>query len=232
MTAVSSTTSTTSTTSATATGSANALSGTKDEFLKLFMAQLQNQNPLDPQNGADMVAQLAQFSSVEQATETNQHLADLASAQAATSSASLSNLVGRTCDASADRISLDAKGAIPPLQLTADGPMTGASVVITDKDGKQVRKLTVPDGASAATLQWDGKTDAGAAAPSGDYTISVDSGKSTAAITSQWHSRVDGIELTSGGARVRMGGVLVAPADVRTIGMETSSTTTTTTTNP
>lgn len=223
-TAISSTTAPTAANSTAGSASSNALNGTKDEFLKLFMAQLQNQNPLEPQDGAQMVSQLAQFSSVEQATETNQHLADLASAQAATSSASLSNLVGRTCDASADAITLDTKGAVPPLQLTADAPITGGSVIITDASGKQIRKLTIPDGATTATLQWDGKTDAGATAPSGDYTITVDPGKSTANITSQWHGRVDGVELTSGGARVRMGGVLVKPSDVRTIGMEAAST--------
>lgn len=220
-TAVSSTTSATTTAG---TSSSNALNGTKDEFLKLFMAQLQNQNPLEPQDGAQMVSQLAQFSSVEQATQTNQHLADLASAQAATSSASLSNLVGRNCDAAADSITLDTKGAIPPLQLAADAPMTGGSVIITDASGKQVRKLAIPDGATTATLQWDGKTDAGTTAASGDYTISVDPGKSSATVTSQWHGRVDGIELTASGTRVRMGGVLVTPADVRTIGLEAGST--------
>ena len=53
--------------SSTTASPANQLTGNKDEFLKLFMAQLQHQDPLDPKNGADMVAQLAQFSSVEQA---------------------------------------------------------------------------------------------------------------------------------------------------------------------
>lgn len=38
----------------------------KDAFLKLMMVQLQNQNPLDPTNNAEYMAQMAQFSSVEQ----------------------------------------------------------------------------------------------------------------------------------------------------------------------
>jgi flagellar basal-body rod modification protein FlgD len=38
----------------------------KDAFLKLMMVQLQNQNPLDPTDNAEYMAQMAQFSSVEQ----------------------------------------------------------------------------------------------------------------------------------------------------------------------
>lgn len=224
---ISATSSTTATgASAAATASSGALTGSKDEFLKLFMAQLQNQDPLSPQNGADMVAQLAQFSSVEQQTQTNQQLADLATAQAAQSSASLSNLVGRVCRASADDITINGKGSPPPLSVTSDTPTVGASITITDANGKQVRKLSIPDGSTSTTLTWDGNTDAGTAAPAGDYKITVDSGKSNATIAAQWQGRVEGIEMTSSGARLRMGDVLFAPADVRMIGLETASTST------
>ncbi|HET9620674.1 MAG TPA: flagellar hook capping FlgD N-terminal domain-containing protein [Kofleriaceae bacterium] len=223
---VSATSSTAAATGATATGTtgSNALTGSKDEFLKLFMAQLQNQDPLNPQNGADMVAQLAQFSSVEQQTQTNQQLADLASAQAAQSSASLSNLVGRTCNAAVGDVTIDRKGAPPPIQIASDTPTVGASITITDASGKAVRKIAIPDGTTATTLAWDGNTDAGTAAPAGDYKVSIDAGKNTATVSAQWQGRVDGIELTAAGARLRMGDVLIAPADVRMIGLDSTST--------
>jgi flagellar basal-body rod modification protein FlgD len=198
------------------------LAGSKDEFLQLFMAQLEHQDPLNPQDGASMVAQLAQFSTVEQAQQTNQHLADLAAAQASTSSAGMASLVGRTCNAGAADFQLDRGGAPPPLSLTATGAMNGASVVITDDSGKEVRRLPVPAGTSSALIAWDGNTADGVPAAPGSYHITVDPGSTGAAtINSQWHGRVDAVELTSNGPRLRMGGVLIAPSDVQTIGQST-----------
>jgi len=52
------------------TSTSDTLSGTnlvnEQTFLQLLVAQLQNQDPLNPQDGAQFVAQLAQFSSLEQ----------------------------------------------------------------------------------------------------------------------------------------------------------------------
>jgi flagellar basal-body rod modification protein FlgD len=208
----------------TAPASTPGLAGSKDEFLKLFMAQLEHQDPLDPKNGADMVAQLAQFSSVEQAQQTNQHLIELAAAHAASSSASLSSLVGRDCNAAAAEFQLDRSGAAPAIQLTATGAMKGATVVISDDSGKELRRIAVPSGVSSAEIAWDGRTSSGVPAVPGRYRITVEPGTTSGTITSQWHGRVDAVELTPEGPRLRMGGILLAPGDIRTIGLTSDQT--------
>lgn len=214
----------TSTTTATdAAPAGGPMRGTKDEFLKLFMAQLQHQDPLDPKSGADMVAQLAQFSAVEQAQQTNAQLAELGAAQASNASASLSNLVGRACGGVAGDFAIDRPGATPPpLEITATGPMKGASVEIVDANGKTVRTIPIADGRSSTTVAWDGKDAYGRPLPAGNYRISVAGGATPGEIESRWRGTIDAVELTTGGPRLRMGGVLLAPSDIRTIGQGTT----------
>lgn len=205
----------------TASGPSTKLKGTQEEFLRLFMAQLQHQDPFAPTSGADMVAQLAQLSAVEQAKTTNDQLASLAAAQESSANASLSNLVGRDCNAALGGFQIDKEGGTPPpIDLVAAGPTKGASMVITDADGKELRRIAIPDGVKATTVAWDGRDASGQPLRPGTYKISIDAGSSPA-ITASWHGKVDAVELTAGGPRLRMGDLLLAPGDIRTIGVST-----------
>lgn len=197
------------------------LKGTKDEFLRLFMAQLQHQDPFAPTSGADMVAQLAQLSAVEQQKSTNEQLAELAAAQESAANASLSNLVGRTCNAALGDFQIDKAGATPPpIDITAAGPTKGASLVITDADGKEIKRVPIPDGTTSTTMSWDGLDASGQPVKPGTYNISIDGGPSPE-ITASWHGKIDAVELTADGPRLRMGDLLLAPGDIRTIGVST-----------
>lgn len=195
------------------------LEGSKDEFLKLFMAQLQHQDPFAPTSGADMVAQLAQLSSVEQSKQMSDQLAELAAAQNASANASLSSLVGRDCNASAGAFEIsDTGGQPPPIDLSTTSPTKGAAIVIKNSEGKEIQRIPVADGTKNVTVAWDGKDAKGVPVPPGSYSISVDAGQSASTITPTWHGRVDAVELTTNGPRLRMGNLLVAPGDIRTIG--------------
>ncbi len=206
--------------------SGGALKGTQDEFLKLFMAQLQYQDPFAPTSNAEMVGQLAQLSGVEQAKQTNVQLADLASAQAAVANANLASLVGRDCNATVGNFSVDSTGgAPPPMSVTSANGTKGASMIVTDANGKEVRRIPIPDGTTSASLAWDGKDANGAPVAKGSYSMTVDKGASTSDITASWMGRVDAVELTANGPRLRIGGVLLAPGDIHTIGAESIETT-------
>ncbi len=195
------------------------LAGTQSEFLQLFMAQLQNQDPLNPQSGTDMVAQLAQFSSVEAETQTNTQLAALTAAQSSTASAGLSNLVGRTCDATAGDFQIgQTGGAPPPLDVTSASGMKGASVSITNAAGKVVRTIPIPNGSTSTVINWDGKDASGNTLPAGSYNLAVNSGTSTAAINANWHGTVSAVQLASSGSLLQMGDLLVSPGAISTIG--------------
>lgn len=198
------------------------LSGNKDEFLKLFMAQLQHQDPLSPKNGSDMVAQLAQFSSVEQQTETNAQLSALAASQSATANASLSSLVGRNCTASLGTVTVDDPMTVPPIETSSTGPINGASIVIKDANGTELRRLPIPAG--GGPVQWDGRDASGNLVKQGSYAMSVDSGTTTTAITANWQHSIDSVQLGATGATLKMGGIEISPGSVTSIGATTSTT--------
>jgi flagellar basal-body rod modification protein FlgD len=195
------------------------MTGSKDEFLKLFMAQLQHQDPFAPTSGADMVAQLATLSGVEQSKQINDQLAEMAAAQNASANASLSSLVGRECNATAGAFTIsDTGGAPPPIDISSASPMKGASLVIKNAAGEEIRRIPIADGSKTASLAWDGKDASGVPVAPGNYEISVDAGQSASTINPQWHGSVDAVELTETGPRLRMGSLLLAPGDIRTIG--------------
>ena len=79
----------------------------KDEFLKLFTSQLRYQDPLNPVQGAEFTAQLAQFSSLEQLFNMNKKVDDLLAYQSSLNNSMAINLMGRnvtTQDGSAGKV--------------------------------------------------------------------------------------------------------------------------------
>ncbi len=67
----------------------------KDDFLKILMTQLQNQDPLNPMQDKDFIAQMATFTSLEQMTNMNKSITSLVSAQEQNQLISYSQFIGK-----------------------------------------------------------------------------------------------------------------------------------------
>lgn len=91
----------------------------KDAFLKLLVAQLKYQDPLNPTEGAEFMAQTAQFTMVEKLQELSDQNAELLSSQRTLAG---SSLIGRTITYPGPD-GFDASGVVDGVRLTADGPV-------------------------------------------------------------------------------------------------------------
>jgi flagellar basal-body rod modification protein FlgD len=144
----------------------------RDDFLKIFLAQLAHQDPLNPMEGTEFTAQLAQFSSLEQLFNVNENLEVINGAQNDVSRFEALNLVGKEVMAEGNELwleeGLNAKGAFS-LEEEAN-----CSVLIRDGSGHLIRKISLGTmGAGQQSFEWDGRSDTGELKGSGVYEFEV-----------------------------------------------------------
>lgn len=175
----------------------------KDQFLKLLLAQLANQDPTQPTDNQAFVAQLAQFSSLEQAQTTNSTLESLLMAAASSNSANAANFIGRDVTYTSDQVAIPA-GSGGTIQASLASSAATVKATITDAKGRTIRTLTLNNvSAGDVSIPWDGRSDGGTQQPAGSYTVKLeatDAGKSAISITQQGTSRVTGVAYGAGGA--------------------------------
>ena len=145
----------------------------KDEFLKLFIAQIQYQDPLNPLDSAEFTAQLAQFSSVEQLYGMNSKLGNIEETMN-NQSEQLDNLgyIGKTVKANDNTMRVD-DGTVQSGSYTIDdsGYVT---IDVYDSDGLIVRTFYKGwEDKGEHDVNWDGRDDTGTLAGDGTYTFEI-----------------------------------------------------------
>ncbi|MEO8905653.1 MAG: flagellar hook capping FlgD N-terminal domain-containing protein [Polyangiaceae bacterium] len=146
----------------------------EQDFLKLLVAQLKNQDPLAPQDNSQFVAQLAQFSSLQAAMGTNTRLDTIASQNQGTANSDAVNLVGKKATVKGSLLTSPGSGQAVPVNFTLSANSATTNVSIQDSTGKVVR--TIPIGAHNAGLvktSWNGRDDNGNVMPAGTYAVSI-----------------------------------------------------------
>lgn len=145
----------------------------KDDFLKLFVTQLQNQDPLNPKDGTEMASQLAQFNSVEQMINFNKGLERVEAAQKSSNSTNFVNYIGRDVSVKGGRINLTEAG-IGNVSFNSPKDVVSATLEIRDAGGTIVKTKElgqVPQGDHQ--LGWDGISDKGEQLPYGKYSFNI-----------------------------------------------------------
>ena len=156
---------------ASATGGAQtSLTNNYNDFLKLLMTQLQNQDPTSPMDTNQFTSQLVQYSSVEQQIATNTSLTQLIQLTQGGEVLQSSSLVGKPVSVTSDHIALqDGKGAVG-FDTTSAEPV---SIGIYSDSGAKLREAAVSSTPGHNTWSWDGKDDQGNAVPDGAYRVVV-----------------------------------------------------------
>jgi len=182
---------------------------------------MQNQDPLDPITNEDFLAQLAQFSSLEQLTDINAGTQTGLLLQQSVTNSLAPSLIGK--DVLIDASAVEIAGGAPVnfhVQLDGEGIVKAE---ITDEEGNLVRTLEiageegVPLAEGSHDFTWDGLDEQGEPVPDGNYTIAVsaaDGGGNAVPVTSWLRGRVEGVRFAGGGAWVIIGRMEFTLADI------------------
>ncbi|GAB4475889.1 MAG: flagellar hook assembly protein FlgD [Burkholderiaceae bacterium] len=157
----------------TATGAKNAAKELNDRFLKLLVAQMNNQDPLNPLDNAQVTSQMAQINTVTGINNLSETVAQMVAQFAQLQSLQAAQLTGRSVMVAGNGLALGADGeARAGFELPA--PADDVKVEVRDANGVLVREIAL--GAAKEGVQrfaWDGTTDSGARAAAGTYTFAV-----------------------------------------------------------
>jgi len=170
-------------------GSSSASSTTTTEdiqnrFLTLLVAQLENQDPLNPLDNTEITSQLAQMSTVEGIEQLNTQLTSLVDSLAQTQAVQASSLIGNTVLVPGTGLALSDGEAYGGVNLANAADQVTVSIL--DSAGKVVQTQTL--GASSAgnvLFSWDGSTSSGETAADGSYTFAVNASNGASSVTAE-----------------------------------------------
>ena len=200
-----------------ATGSS---SDSEQRFLKLLVTQLNNQDPLNPLDNAQLTSQLAQMSTVSGIEKLNSAFQSLLAQSGSSQVLQSAALIGRTVLVPGNELAIK-QGVNMPFAVEMPGAADSVKVAITNAAGATVRSYdlgALPQGVK--TLSWDGVGDTGAPVAKGVYTINVlaASGDTKVAASALTYGNVVSVAQGANGVALDLGaGRKASLGDVRLI---------------
>lgn len=188
----------------------------QDDFLKLLVTQLKHQDPLNPTNNTEFVAQLAQFSQLEQSIKQAQLLQRNLDAQQASFQFALAPLVGRRIGVDMPLVEQGNGPAMIRYALEKDAARVRIDIV--DQQGQVLRSMEYANRSSGLNaVEWDGRNRNGEPVPAGVYRYllsAVDVHGDPVTARSRAELTVSGIRMENGAAKLAVGNLSVDPSEV------------------
>jgi flagellar basal-body rod modification protein FlgD len=193
----------------------------QDQFLNLLVAQLKNQDPLKPVDNEQFIAELAQFSQLEQTKQMTTSFQKFIDTQTAANNQALVSLIGANVAAAGSTVALT-PGTSAPLTYQLAGDATSVLVKISNAAGVPVRTLTMgSQAAGVQTVLWDGRDDLRNPLAQGQYSFAVSaSAKDNVAVsaTTMQTGTVTGVNYQDGAPKLLLNtGQTIAPAQIMEI---------------
>jgi len=192
----------------------------QDEFLKMMLAQLKNQDPLKPLEPAQFLGQLAQFSTVTGIQGMQSSLTALNTTLGSSSLMEGASLVGRDVLSVGNTTRLPAAGSVAAAVVAP----SGASLVVVnvrDVSGALVRQFEVPADDGVVDLVWDGNANNGQRAAAGIYSMEAVAriGSAGQSVETMMQNRVNSVTVdpSSGALTLNTSGGAVPLSGVRRV---------------
>ena len=175
----------------------------------MLVEQLKHQNPLDPMKDMDFIAQLAQFSALEQLQNLNDEYTTSQQIQLSINNMLAADFIGKEVTANVDKIWYK-DGKSSQISFNLD---EGANVAvrIIDNSGTIVRTMNleaVPAGEHV--VKWDGKDNRGIEMGNGDYSFQIFAtsvaDRHSLIISPVVMDKITGVKFSDGSARFLLGG--------------------------
>jgi flagellar basal-body rod modification protein FlgD len=189
----------------------------REDFLRMLIAQLENQDPLNPQDAAEFSAQLAQFSSLEQLIGMRASVEDLAAAQGSSTALAAAGLIGRHVLAETTDFEIPASGDAPAMYIEVPEGAEVRGVDVVDRNGRVVARAESASGFGAGRHQIPLDQFSPALAP-GTYSVRVQqvAGEGPLA-TALFEARVTGASVSGDVPVLLLGEAIVPLSGVREV---------------
>ena len=181
----------------------------QEEFLKLMITQLENQDPFKPLESGEFLGQLAQFGTVSGIANLERAFAGLSESLVANQALEASGLIGREVLVRSERVYLGNDESVQAA-VRLDQSVGRVQVQIRDAAGQVVRQIDLGrQDAGTVRFRWNGQTDAGERAASGHYTITAQYSDGTAMRSAETlvSAPVESVSFGPRGLMLQLGGL-------------------------
>ena len=186
----------------------------KDDFLKMLIAQLKNQDPLNPLDGSNFAAQLAQFSSLEQLQNMNTQLQTLGTSFSSLNNVQVANLIGNEVSAKGNTTTVG--GSTNTMYYNLPSDVKQGTVKIYNAEGTLMKTFSFgSQKAGTNSLTWNSSN-----VSAGTYTFEVsatDSSGNDVSVTSMVTGKVTGATFKNNVPYLTVNGQDIAFADILSV---------------